>query len=432
MDILSGKAGNAIFNHLNVSVMLEKTFGLFFYLKHAKNQKDGLRYVYLRITVDGTPKELATKRLWDPSRWDSKANRASGTKEDAKALNAYLDILQAKAYAARSRLIETEQIVTAVAIKEILSGVAQRKRMLLKIFEDHNKDIKSLIGKGYSEGTLERYETVYNFTKQFVKLKYGSDDINIHSVNLEFARSFYMWFRAVRNCSHNTSIKYISNLKKIIIICMDNGWLQYDPWAKFDMTKNEVDPVFLEKHELEAIINKEITIERLANVRDVYIFCCCTGLAFIDVKQLKRSEVKIGIDGELWIDKERQKTNVPSKVPLLPLAKFILERHKDNSDCIANDTLLPVLSNNKYNAYLKELADICGIKKNLTTHTARHTFGTTVTLLHGVPLETVKKMMGHKRIEQTEHYARVLPIKISSDMDELKGKLAKTNFLSAS
>jgi len=172
---------------------------------------------------------------------------------------------------------------------------------------------------------------------------------------------------------------------------MDNAWLQHDPWAKFDMTKDEVDPIFLEKHELEAIIAKEITIERLANVRDVYIFCCCTGLAFIDVKQLKRSEVKIGIDGELWIDKERHKTNVPSRIPLLPLAKFILERHKDNIECLANDTLLPVLSNSKYNAYLKELADICGVKKNLTTHTARHTFGTTVTYYMAFLWKPLKK-----------------------------------------
>lgn len=190
------------------------------------------------------------------------------------------------------------------------------------------------------------------------------------------------------------------------------------------MTKDEVDPIFLEPHELEAIISKEIDIERLAIVRDVYIFCCCTGLAFIDVKQLKRSEVKVGIDGELWIDKQRQKTSVPSKVPLLPMAQFILERHRDNPVCIENDLLLPVPSNTKYNGYLKELADICGVKKTLTTHTARHTFGTTVTMLHGVPIETIKKMMGHKRSTMTEHYARVLPIKISQDMNNLKASLA--------
>lgn len=172
--------------------MLEKSWGLLFYLKKPKRYTKGPRYIYLRITVDGVPKELSTKRKWPPEKWDNHLNRATGLKEDTKALNAYLDILQAKAYAARSRLIETEQVITSTAIKEILSGAAQRKSMLLKIFEDHNNDIKALIGKGYSEGTHERYETVYKFTKEFIKIKYGMDDINIHSVTLEFAKSFYM------------------------------------------------------------------------------------------------------------------------------------------------------------------------------------------------------------------------------------------------
>lgn len=195
------------------------------------------------------------------------------------------------------------------------------------------------------------------------------------------------------------------------------------------MGLQEVDTVFLTTEELEAIAKKDIQNERLSLVRDIYIFCCLTSLAYIDVKQLKRSEVTIGIDGKLWIDKRRQKSKVPTKVPLLPITKQILEKYKDHPYCIEKDLLLPVLSNARYNEYLKEIAAICGINKNLTSHTARHTFGTTVTLSNGVPLESVKQMMGHKKITQTEHYAKILPVKVSEDMKQLEKKLKRKKFL---
>jgi integrase len=175
--------------------------------------------------------------------------------------------------------------------------------------------------------------------------------------------------------------------------------------------------------------DKDIKNERLSCIRDIFIFSCLTSLAYIDVKQLKKSEVTIGHDGQLWIDKKRQKTKVPSKVPLLPLTRRILDKYRDHPKCITEDRLLPVYSNAKYNEYLKEIAAICGIDKNLTTHVARHTFGTTVTLSNGVPLPSVKTMMGHKRISQTEHYAKVIPQKVSEDMSVLEKRLNKKKFL---
>lgn len=158
-------------------------------------------------------------------------------------------------------------------------------------------------------------------------------------------------------------------------------------------------------------------------MRDVYIFCCFTGLAYADVKKLERTEISIGVDEELWIFTDRLKTKIKSRVPLLPVSQAIIEKYKNDPVCINGNKVLPVLSNQKYNAYLKEIADICGITKNLTTHTARHTFGTTVTLTNGVPIESVSKMLGHKKISTTQHYARVLDIKVGEDMQVLKSKL---------
>ena len=189
------------------------------------------------------------------------------------------------------------------------------------------------------------------------------------------------------------------------------------------MTKKEVIPEFLTEHELNRIVSKKFTSERLSQVRDVFLFCCYTGLAFVDVEKLKPSEIGIGIDGTKWIFTHRQKTDALSRIPLLSVAIDILEKYKNHHDCINSGKVLPVLSNQKYNDYLKEIAGICSINKKFTTHTARHTFATTVTLSNGVPMESVSKMLGHKNLKTTQHYARVLDRKLSDDMNVLRNKI---------
>lgn len=410
--------------------MLEKSFGLLFFLRKPRNYDGGLMYIYMRITVDGTPKEVSVKRSWEPARWNAKANRATGTKEDTRQLNHYLDVLQNKVHEARKKLIDNDKVVTTSAIMDIVNGNEQRKRGLLALFKQHNDDMKAMIGKGVAKGTWTNFNTSYNHVSGFLVTQYQVKEINIQSLDLEFVKKLYNWFRAVKNLGHNSALKNIANLKKIIIECMDNGWLQADPFVKFDLTREEVETTFLVKEEIQAIADREIRNERLCRVRDVFIFCCFTGLAFADVKQLKKSEVAIGVDGQLRIYKERQKTGTPSLIPLLPITKRILSKYEHDESCKAKDQLLPVLSNQKYNAYLKEIADICGIDKELKSHVARHTFGTTVTLANNVPLESIKEMMGHKSLRQTLHYAKVSGIKVNKDMTLLKKRLAKEKFIS--
>ena len=239
-----------------------------------------------------------------------------------------------------------------------------------------------------------------------------------------FITDFEFWLKSVQNCNHNTTIKYISNLRKIINLCLKNGWLNKDPFVGFKMTKKEVIREILTEEELQTLISKDIQNIRIRQVRDIFIFSCFTGLAYIDAKRLKRSEIVIGMDGERWIYTKRKKTDSPTRIPLLPVVQEIMEVYKDHPQCLNEDCLLPIPSNAKLNAYLKEVADICGINKHLTFHIARHTFATTVTLNNGVPIESVSKMLGHKSIKITQIYAKVLDRKLSEDMALLRAKFA--------
>ena len=410
--------------------MLEKSLCILFRLKKPKNYRTGPVPIYLRITVDGDEKEVSAKREWLPSRWSTGSHRASGTKEDARTLNEYLYLLQAQAYEARKQLIESGKVITATAIKDLLTGAEKRKRNLLALFTSHNNDLEKMIGKGFAKGTSTNFNTSFKHTEAFLKSQYKVSDINILSLDLEFAKRFYNWLRTEKNLNHNSALKNMANMKKVVIGCVDNGWLPLDPFIKFDMTRDEVETVHLVKKDIQALANKRIDNIRLNRVRDIFLFSCFTGLSFVDMKKLKRSEIKFDNNGHLRIFKGRQKTGTYAQIPLLPIANSILKKYENDEDCIAQDLLLPVLSNQKYNAYLKELGDICGIAIPLSTKIGRNTFGTSVTLANNVPLESISKMMGHKSLRQTQHYAKVVGTKLKADMNTLSKKISRTNFIS--
>ncbi|MEJ5993393.1 site-specific integrase [Pedobacter sp. Du54] len=402
--------------------MLEKTFGLFFFLKQSKTKKNDCRYVYLRITVNGEARELSIKRRWPTTRWNQSLGKAVGTNEDAKNLNTYIETLSAKIYQAKLNLLETERKITAQSLKNYIIGCGE-DQTLLQLIGIRQKRIQALIGKGYSLATLKRYKTICNHIRDFIKWRYEVTDINIRDLNYEFISDFAFWLRSYKDCGNNSVAKYVGNLKGIITDAVRKSWLKNNPFIEFKATKDDVIRTALTKEELHAIISKEFTIERLDIVKDIFVFCCYTGLAYVDVNSLKQEHITTGIDGSPWITIRRQKTGTSSKLPLLPIPLAILEKYKDHARCITQNNVLPVLTNQKMNAYLKEIADVCGIKKNLTFHLARHTFATTVTLNNGVPIETVSKMLGHKSLAQTQHYAKILDGKISSDMQVLRDNL---------
>jgi site-specific recombinase XerD len=403
--------------------MLGKRFSLLFYLKKPKNYVKGKQPIYMRITIDAARVELSAQRECEPERWNSSAGRVTGTKEEIKSLNVYLDSMQAKVYEAHRTLLDSGEPVTVENIKNKLRGITERPRMIIEVFQQHNNQVEKLIDKDFSAATLERYKTSLDHTRNFIAWKYGVPDMDITKINYEFVSDYAFWLKCVRNCNHNTTMKYLANFRKIVLICMKHGWLQKDPFLGFKLTKREVERPFLTESELQEIACKQFKTERLNYVKDIFLFSCFTGLAYADVKKLKRSEVAVGIDGEQWIFTMRQKTDTSSRIPLLPSSIEILKRYENHPQCVNEGKILPVLSNQKMNSYLKEIADVCGINKNLTFHIARHTFATTVTLGNGVPMETVSKMLGHKNLRTTQHYAKILDKKVSEDMLALRNKL---------
>lgn len=395
---------------------MRNTLSLLFCLRKPKNYSSGEMPIYLRLTVDGKRTEFSISRKCDPGRWDAVTGKATGSKADSRTLNAFLDGIRFKIQELQRRMSEADETITAETLKSRFIGKEERARTLLSVFEDHNKKMRSLVGQEFEKSTLQRYETCLMHTKEFMQFQYHVSDIPVTKINFAFLNDFEYYLRSVRKCGNNSAIKYIKNLGKIVRICLGNGWLTVDPYVNYKPKQKTVHREVLTKEELDRLTKKKFSVERLSTVRDMFVFCCYTGLAYVDVHKLKRSELVKGIDGDLWIYTSRQKTDTLSRIPVLPSALSIIQAYEDHPQCVVKDTLLPIMSNQKMNAYLKEIADLCDIGKLLTFHIARHTFATTVTLNNGVPIESVAKMMGHTSIKTTQIYAKVLDHKISSDM----------------
>ncbi len=400
---------------------------ILFYVKRAKINAKGLVPIYTRITVNGQRIELSSNRSVEIAKWSAEGGKMKGNSEEARSINNHLNMLRVQIIDMQMEFIHKKIPITAESLKSKILGVDERVRMLIPIFQDHNNKIKELVGKEYAPGTLERYKTSLSHTIEFLQWKYKVSDIELNKIDHAFVSDYEFWLRSVRNCANNTAVKYIKNFNKIIKICLANDWMVKNPFANYKSKVKEVERVYLSEDEIQSIINKDLENDRLSLVRDIFLFSCFTGLAYIDVKNLTKSHISIGIDGEKWIFTHRQKTESASKIPILPVTQMIINKYEDHPQSVNQDKLLPILSNQKMNAYLKEIAAICEIKKELTFHIARHTFATTVTLTNGVPIESVSKMLGHKNLRTTQHYAKVLDKKVSEDMKVLREKMKFTN-----
>jgi site-specific recombinase XerD len=401
---------------------MNTTVSVLFYIKRSKANNDGICPIYVRVTIQAKRFEFSSNKFINPEKWSSEGAKAKGSNEDARTINSHLDYLKNHVLEAEKRLFKKDIKITSENLKNELFGISETKRMLIPIFRDHNNKIKELVGKEYAPGTLDRYKTSLSHTIEFLQWKYKVSDIEINKIDHAFVTDYEFFLRTVRNCANNTAVKYLKNFNKIIKLCMANDWLNKNPFANYKSKVKEVERVYLTEDEIQNIINKDFKTERLSLVRDIFLFSCFTGLAYVDVKNLTKSHISIGIDGEKWIFTHRQKTESASKIPILPVTQMIINKYENHPQGLNNNKLLPILSNQKMNAYLKEIAGVCEIQKELTFHIARHTFATTVTLTNGVPIESVSKMLGHKNLRTTQHYAKVLDRKVSEDMKILKDK----------
>jgi len=404
--------------------MRRKTFSILFMIRRGQLLKNQEAPIYMRITVDGERAEISIKRSVNPDHWnDIKGCSKSGIPY-AKELNYFLEQLRHKVYEHQQDLIARNKVVSSTSLKNAFLKVEDDDHItLLQAYEEHNSDLKLKIDKGVSRSTYIRHTTSKTHLERFIQSEYKKNDILLRDIDHIFIVKYETYLRVKRNCNNNTTVKYIRNLGKIIREAIKRDWIKVDPFRNIKLKTEEVDKPFLNRIEFDAILNKKLEIQRIAQVRDVFIFCCFTGLAFVDVKSLTQRDLETGFDGNLWIRKQRHKSKQWAHIPLLPIAKQIIERYSNNPDCIRKGVLLPVPSNQKMNAYLKEVADLSGINKNLTTHCARHTFATTVTLANGISMESTSKMLGHSSLVMTKKYARILDSTISQEMNLLAQKL---------
>ena len=392
-----------------------------FILNKFRINKQGECPISIRITINGQRESINTGVNVDPKLWDSVKSKIKGKSPFISSQNNLLDALKGKITSVYTEVLNSGMPLSSAVIKNKVNGDDDKLTGLLEVVKLHNSYVNKRINIEVTKATFTKYETLRKKLETFITKEYNRKDLFLKELNQRFVINFELFLKTEEKIAHNTTIKYVQFLKRIINYAIANEWISHDPFKGFKCTFHTVNRECLTQEEIDQIIGKEFATKRLEQVRDIFIFCCYTGLAYADVKKLKHSEIGKGIDGNLWIQTFRAKTNTRVPIPLLPQAQAYVDKYVYTK---APDNLVfPVLSNQKMNSYLKEIADICEISKILTFHIARHTFATTVTLSNGVPIETVSKMLGHTNIKTTQIYSKVLDLKISGDMKLLEQKL---------
>ncbi len=400
------------------------TFGIQFIIRKNK-AKEELAPIYARVTVDARRVEISLKRWINPEDWDSIKGKAKGSRSEIKSLNHYLEEIRSRLVENYQELQVQKQLITAETIKNLFLGLDQKEYTLVRLIEYHNQVMKPML----AWGTLKNYFTTQKYVQEFLKKRFGTNDFFLSGLSYKFITDFEFFLRNHKPLDHqrpmenNGVMKHLERFRKMVTMAVKMEWIDRDPFEKYQLKFTRVERDFLTDRELEWIEKKHFSSGRLQYIRDLFVFSCYTGLAYIDTMNLTPDNITIGIDGEYWISTSRQKTDEPVRVPILPKAWVIIEKYRENPRSLKRGSVFPSITNQILNSYLKEIADLCGIKKNLTFHLARHTFATTVTLTNGVPIETVSKMLGHSKITTTQVYAKVIERKVSEDMKNLRAKM---------
>jgi len=401
---------------------MKSTFKVLFYLKKSSLNKDGEAPVMARITIDGNMTQFSCKISVKPDLWATKYNRAIGKGEQAQQINRSLDEIKAGIDLHYKKIKERDSYVTAEKVKNSFLGIDLRCETILQIFKQHNEDFKKMVDAGLkSRSTFQKYKDVYVHLEIFIKKRYNRSDMALIELTPAFITDFELYLTTEPKLHHNTVWLYMMPLRRMIGIAIKNRWLTFDPFVDYSISQEETDIGYLDSEEIQALMN--VTLKKKHElVRDLFIFCCFTGLSFRDMKNLTQSNLQIFFDGNLWIITRRQKTSVSSNIPLMDIPLKIIEKYKDMSK---EDKLLPVPCYATLENGIKKIAIAAGIKKNISWHQSRHTYATEICLTNGVPIESVSKTMGHTNIKTTQKYARVTNEKVSKDMGNLWNVLQK-------
>lgn len=405
----------------------KNTFGIQFVLRLPKQKKEEMASVYARITVNGRRTEISLKTKVAPNNWDVIKGKAKGKREEIVKLNGQMEQVRSLIFDCYQELILQNKAVSVESVKAMYLGEDIEETMTLLKLMDYHKQVAS--GK-LAPGTMKNYFTTESYVQKFIKQHYRKTDLPLDELNYRFILDFENFLNNHKPADHqkplnnNGIMKHMERLRKMVNLAVMMDWLDKDPFAKYKLRFEKVERGHLSKEELNLLIHKTFSIERLQSVLDMFLFSCYTGLAYIDISNLTPENISKGINGKDWLITSRQKTDTTVRVPLLPEASELIKKYRNHPVANAKGMLFPVVTNQKMNGYLKEIADICGITKNLTFHLARHTFATTVTLSNGVPIESVSKMLGHTSIRTTQIYAKVVEHKLSEDMQNLEIRMA--------
>ena len=397
-------------------------FKVSYYVRSNYENKQGKSPVMVRIFLNGEMLNVGSSGICvNKKMWNNSTNQLKGRTSEALSLNAQLDDISSSLQGIFRRH-ELDEDLTLDKIKSIYWGKNKIKTTFMELYGKYLEDIKSQVGNGKTIATYHKYSAAGKHFENFLHLKYGRKDLMPSELTHIIIHDFEIYLRTTAALKPNSATKTLKFFKTVVIFAQKSGIMTHDPFIHHHFHLEQVDRGFLTDEEIQRIMQKEFATPRLEAVRDIFIFSCFCGLAYIDVANLTQDNI-VSMNGKMWIMTRRQKTNIPSNILLLDIPLMIIDKYKGKT---TKGKLLPILSNQKMNSYLKEIADLCGIKKNLTFHAARHTFAT-MTLSKGVPIESVSKMLGHTNIKTTQIYARITNKKIEEDMLALAGKLDNFN-----
>ena len=388
---------------------------VYFSLRESKQNKKGLSPIEVSITTNGKRIYFSTSKHVPAADWNKEKQAVKGKSEEAQLINGYLIQLRNKIYQKEIELLQKGYLITAELLKEAITDKVEalNEKTLLDVLNEHNTERKAMVGKTVAPATYWVFEYTGRLFKEFIQKKYERKDLYLREINLGFIQGFHAFLLGEKKMGQNSCTKHLKFLKKLLNLAVANSYISYNPVNAYKVEREPVEVDFLDEEELRKIINFDTPLPRLERAKDMFLFGCFTGLSYIDIKTLTPEHFEKDNTGRIWIKKRRVKTGVLSRIPLLPIAKLILDKYK------GGEKLLPIQDPADINKYLKDIAILCGINKRICFHTSRHTFASTITLANNISLEVVSKMLGHTNTRMTAHYAKLIDKCIGEQMDKL-------------
>ena len=395
--------------------MERSSFSILFSIRESKARKNGNTPIEVTITINGERCSFSTGKQIKVTSWDKNRQLVKGKDEEATSLNNYLKSVRAKLYEKEAELLDRGFIITAQLLYDAYFDKVEclKERSLLSVLEEHNTERKAMVGKTVAPATYWVFEYTGRLLREFILKKYNREDLYLRELNIGFIQGFHSFLLSEKKMGQNSCTKHLKFLKKLLNLAVANSYISYNPVNAYKVEREPVEVDFLDEEELRKIINFDTPIPRFEKARDFFLFGCFTGLSYIDIKTLAPEHFEKDSAGRIWIKKRRIKTGILSRIPLLPIAKLILDKYK------GGEKLLPIQDPADINKYLKDIAILCGINKRICFHTSRHTFASTVTLANNISLEVVSKMLGHTNTRMTAHYAKLIDKCIGEQMDKL-------------